>query len=82
MPPISTGSNSTQSGSSPSGSTAGELFGAELALLMAFARKLNDISAKGVHAEVSAEEAKQGFVGLYLFLYNLVSRLQAKKPAR
>lgn len=64
-----------------SGSTASKLIEAELTLLMAFARRLNDISAKGVHADVSAAEGKQGLVGLYMFLFNLVSRLQLKQLA-
>jgi len=64
----------------PSGSST-DLLRAELVLLVAFARKLNDISSKGVHAQVTGEEAKQGLVGLYMFLYNVISRLQAKDPA-
>ncbi|MFZ6747514.1 hypothetical protein [Undibacterium sp. Ren11W] len=59
-------------------STATDLFRAELDFLLLFARKLNDIASKGVHADVSLSEAKQGFLGLYLFLYNLCQRLEEK----
>jgi dsDNA-binding SOS-regulon protein len=59
-------------------STSTDLFRAELDYLLAFATKLNDIASKGVHSEVSLSEAKQGFLGLYLFLYNLCQRLEQK----
>lgn len=62
----------------PVGSTSSELLNAELSLLAAFARKLNDIASKGVHANVSDEEAKQGLLGLYMFLYNVISKLERK----
>jgi hypothetical protein len=58
-----------------------ELLGAELSFLGAFARRLNKISSKGVHADVTGAEAKQGLVGLYMFLYNVISRLQARVPS-
>jgi hypothetical protein len=61
----------------PSGSST-DLLLAELEVLIAFVRKLNDISSKGVHASVSGEEAKQGLLGLYLFSYNVISRLQKR----
>jgi hypothetical protein len=64
----------------PSG-TSSDLVRAELAFLTAFARRLNDISSKGVHADVSDGEAKQGLVGLYMFLYNLIGRLQTREQA-
>jgi hypothetical protein len=59
-------------------SSAGELLRAELDHLAVFARRLNDIASKGVHATVSLSEAKQGLFGLYLFLYNLCSHLNDK----
>ncbi|MDB5328982.1 MAG: hypothetical protein JWP03_133, partial [Phycisphaerales bacterium] len=31
-------------------------------------------------ADVSAEEAKQGLLGLYMFLYNVIAKFQ-RKPA-
>ena len=49
---------------------------AEVALLATFFRRLNDVASKGVHANVTAQEAKQGLVGLYMFLYNVIGRLQ------
>jgi hypothetical protein len=57
-------------------STSRDLLRSEFAFLAAFARRLNDISSKGVHTDVTGVEAKQGLVGLYMFLYNVVSRLQ------
>ncbi|MCI5164685.1 MAG: hypothetical protein D3903_01015 [Candidatus Electrothrix sp. GM3_4] len=59
-----------------SSSTSNELIRAELEQLMTFAKKLNNIASKGVHAEVTALEAKQGLVGLYLFLSNMIDKLQ------
>ena len=59
-------------------STATDLLRAELDHLLIFARKLNDIASKGVHAEVSLHEGQQGFVGLYMFLFNLIRKLETK----
>ncbi|MCG6162135.1 hypothetical protein, partial [Leptospira bandrabouensis] len=58
-------------------STSTELLESELKNLTVFLRRLNDISSKGVHSKVDIGEAKQGLLGLYLFLYNVISRLQA-----
>lgn len=60
-------------------STATELLRAELDYFLVFARKLNDLASKGVHSEVSLGEAKQGFLGLYMFLYNLCQHLEVKQ---
>jgi dsDNA-binding SOS-regulon protein len=60
-------------------STATDLLRAEFDYLLEFAKKLNDLASKGVHAEVSLAEAKQGFLGLYMFLYNLYQRLEVKQ---
>jgi hypothetical protein len=57
-------------------SSSRDLLRSELEHLSVFARRLNDVASKGVHAEVSPEEAKQGLLGLYMFLYNVTSRLQ------
>lgn len=59
-------------------SSSRDLLRAELDHLAVFARRLNDIASKGVHATVSLSEAKQGLLGLYLFLYNLCSHLDEK----
>ena len=59
-------------------STATDLLRAELDHLLVFTRKLNDVSSKGVHSEVSLTEAQQGFVGLYMFLFNVIRRLESK----
>jgi len=63
----------------PKGSSS-ELLEAEVKVLTAFVRRLNDISSKGVHANVPTDEAKQGLLGLYMFLYNLIAKLQLKAP--
>lgn len=59
-------------------SSSRDLVRAELDLLAVFARRLNAISSKGVHATVSLSEAKQGLLGLYLFMYNVCSHLDEK----
>jgi hypothetical protein len=59
-------------------SSSRDLLRAELDHLAVFARRLNDIASKGVHATVSFSEAKQGLLGLYLFMYNLCSHLDEK----
>jgi hypothetical protein len=59
-------------------SSSRDLLRAEFEHLAVFARRLNDIASKGVHAEVSAPEAKQGLLGLYLFLYNVTARLEER----
>lgn len=53
-------------------STGSELIIKETEYLMAFARKLNDMASKGVHSSVSYSESKQGLVGIYLLLSNLI----------
>jgi hypothetical protein len=57
-------------------STSNDLLRAELQYLLVFARRLNDISSKGVHSKVTSAEAKQGFLGLYLFLFNILQRIE------
>jgi hypothetical protein len=59
--------------------SSNDLLRSEFDHLASFARKLNDIASKGVHNDVSAGEAKQGLLGLYMFLYNLISKLQHKR---
>jgi len=59
-------------------STSRDLVRAELEHLDTLARRLNEIASKGVHADVSPQEAKQGLLGLYMFLYNVVVKLQNK----
>ena len=48
--------------------TQRDLAAAELAVLDTFMRRLHDLASKGVHAEVTQAEARQGLVGLFLFL--------------
>ena len=60
-------------------STSNELIQVEVAYLVAFAKKLNEIASKGVHSEVSPSEAKQGLVGLYMFLFNVIHKLEESK---
>lgn len=57
-------------------SSSSDLLKAELAHLSTFARRLNEIASKGVHAEVTSAEAKQGLLGLYMFTSNLISRIE------
>ena len=57
-------------------STSDELIQAELNYFMTFIVKLNDISHKGVHSEVNASEAKQGLIGLYMFLFNMIQKIE------
>jgi hypothetical protein len=57
-------------------STSNDLIQAELNYLMSFARKLNNIANKGVHSEVTSAEAKQGLVGLYMFLFNVIQKIE------
>ncbi|CAN7640926.1 hypothetical protein LJR260_004674 [Variovorax paradoxus] len=59
-------------------STSTELLRVETKHLLAFAERLNDLASKGVHADVTASEAKQGLLGLYMFLFNLCQRLEVK----
>lgn len=56
-------------------STARELALAELEVLATFMRRLNDLASKGVHADVRPAEARQGLLGLYLFLFNISQNL-------
>jgi hypothetical protein len=56
-------------------STSSDLLRAEVQYLLAFAKRLNDVASKGVHSDVTMAEAKQGLLGLYLFLYNLLQRI-------
>ena len=59
-------------------SSSRDLLKAELEHLAVFARRLDGVASKGVHTDVSTQEAKQGLLGLYMFLYNVISRLQQK----
>lgn len=53
-------------------SSSRDLLRAEFNHLAVFARRLNQVASKGVHANVSLSEAKQGLLGLYMFLYNII----------
>ena len=61
-------------------SSSRDLLRAEFEHLAVFARRLNDVASKGVHADVSSQEAKQGLIGLYMFLYNIILQIQHKLP--
>lgn len=61
------------------GSTSKEMLQAELAHLVAYLRRLNDMASKGVHAAVTLAEAKQGLVGLYFFLFNVSNHLSLEE---
>lgn len=62
-------------------STAKELLRAELQQLSIFFRRLNDVASKGVHADVTFAEARQGLVGLYFFLFNLCQHASQDEKA-
>lgn len=62
-------------------SASEELLRAGFGQLAVFVRRLNDVASKGVHAVVSAQEAKQGLLGLYMFLHNVVSLLQDRQSS-
>jgi hypothetical protein len=51
------------------------LLRSEFEHLAVFVRRLNDVASKGVHAQVSALEARQGLVGVYMFLSNVIAKL-------
>ena len=53
-------------------STAREMVAAELAFLDSFTRRLNDLASKGVHTKVTQVEARQGLVGMYMFLSTII----------
>jgi hypothetical protein len=59
-------------------SASGLLLQAELDYLAVFIRKLHEVASKGVHDEVSSLEAKQGLLGLYMFLSNLIAKLEQR----
>jgi uncharacterized membrane protein YccC len=56
-------------------STANELLRTELDHLNAFIRRLHEVASKGVHSSTTLQEAKQGLVGLYFFLFNVTQHL-------
>jgi hypothetical protein len=55
------------------------LLRSELEHLAVFLRRLNDMASKGVHAQVSALEARQGLVGVYMFLSNVIAKLDSPR---
>ncbi len=59
-------------------SSSRDLLRTEFEHLAVFARKLNEVASKGVHSEVSMQDAKLGLIGLYMFLYNIIIRIQVK----
>lgn len=61
-------------------STSTDLIKAELECLMVFAKKVNEMASKGVHAQVTENEAKQALLGLYLFLANIIEKLEYNTP--
>jgi hypothetical protein len=56
-------------------STSRELLDADLKNLSTYVRRIDSLASKGVHAEVSQEEAKQSLVCLYFFLYNVIVKI-------
>ena len=61
-------------------SSSRDLLQSEYEHLAVFVRRLNDVASKGVHTDVSSQEAKQGLIGLYMVLYNIILQIQRKLP--
>jgi len=61
--------------------TAADLLRAELSALMVLIRKVDKIGSKGVHSDVTRTDAEQGLLGLYLFLANLIAKLDLRPTA-
>lgn len=57
-------------------STSRDLMKAGFQHVAVLAKRLNDISSKGVHGDVSLNEAKEGLLGLYMLLYNIITKVQ------
>jgi len=62
-------------------STSATLLEAEFNCWATYFRRINDIASKGVHGTVSLVEAKQGLIGLYMFLHNLCAYLDTKSES-
>jgi hypothetical protein len=58
-------------------SASSKLLRAELDYLNVFVKRVNDVASKGVHSEVTHVEARQGLLGLYMFLSNLIGKLDS-----
>jgi hypothetical protein len=58
------------------GDSSSKLLRAELDYLSVLIRRINEVASKGVHAEVTSAEARQGLLGLYIFLFNLITKLE------
>ncbi|WP_325308941.1 hypothetical protein [Longimicrobium sp.] len=56
--------------------TSSRLLRAELDLLSVLIRRINEVASKGVHTDVTHAEARQGLLGLYIFLSNLIIKLE------
>ena len=54
---------------------------AEFDYLAAFVRRLNEVASKGVHAQVTVLEARQGLLGVYVFLSNVIAKLTTSEGA-
>lgn len=62
-------------------SSSRDLLRAELDHLGGFVRRLNDVASKGVHSDVGVQEGQQGLLGLYMFLHNVIARLEVGEAA-
>jgi hypothetical protein len=60
-------------------SASTSLLRAEFEYPAAFVRRLNEVASKGVHAQVTPVEARQGLLGVYLFLSNVIAMLEASR---
>jgi hypothetical protein len=57
------------------------LLRAEFDYLAAFVRRLNEVASKGVHTKVTGLEARQGLLGVYVFLSNVIAKLTTSEGA-
>ena len=58
------------------GDTSTGLLQAEVDVFAAFVRRLHEVASKGVHAQVSRAEARQGLIGAYMVLSNIIAKLE------
>lgn len=56
--------------------TVNRMVNSEVEYFVAFVKRINDLSCKGVHRQVTSYEARQGLICLYMFLSVVVDKLQ------
>jgi hypothetical protein len=56
--------------------TSAGLLQAEVDVFSTFVRRLHEVASKGVHSQVSRTEARQGLIGAYMVLSNIIAKLE------